>query len=168
VCAPQEKERGDPGARFLRTGSPRSLVALLKATAHPCNRVRRLLEIAQSWPESLPDEVPASVKYRTLKQLRSSEVSPLVDGYQSGATVYELAKQFGIHRATVGVYLRARGIDTTPPAIRPEDVSTVVDLYQTGRSLRRIGEKFGVSDAAVRARLLQAGVRIRGTHERVN
>ena len=114
-------------------------MALFKATAHPCIPVRRLLELARSWPQSLPNTVPAPVKYRTLKQLRPSEVSLLVDGYQSGATVYELAKQFGIHRATVGVYLRARGIDTTPPAIRPEDVSTVVDLYQTGWSLRRVG-----------------------------
>jgi hypothetical protein len=99
-----------------------------------------LLDLAQSWPESLPDTVPAPVKYRTMKQLRPSEVSRLVDGYQSGATIFELAGQFGIHRATVGIYLRARGVDTTPPALRPEDVPTVVEPYQTGWwSLQRIG-----------------------------
>jgi hypothetical protein len=125
-----------------------------------------LLELARTWPESLPDKVPAPVKYRTLKQLRPSEVNLLVDGYQSGATVYELAKRFGVHRATVGVYLRAQGIDTTPPAICPEDVPTIVGLYQAGWSLRRIGKKFGVSDGAVQTRLVDAGVRVRGAHER--
>jgi DNA-binding transcriptional ArsR family regulator len=142
-------------------------VALLKAISHPTVPVRRLLELAQTWPESLPDDVPAPVKCRTAKQLRLDELDRLVQGYQSGATVYELAKRFGIHRATVGSHLRARGIDTTPSGLRPEDIPVTAELYRAGWSLQRIAERFDTTDMTVRARLLEVGVRMRGAHERV-
>jgi hypothetical protein len=143
------------------------LVALLKAISHPSAPVRRVLELAQTWPESLPDEVPVPVKCRTAKQLRPDELDQLVEDYQSGATVFELAKRFSIHRATVGTHLRARSIDTTPPGLRPDDIPVAAELYREGWSLQRIAERFGTTDMTVRARLLEVGVRIRGAHERV-
>jgi DNA-binding transcriptional ArsR family regulator len=142
-------------------------MALLKAISHPCIPVRRLLELAETWPGSLPNKAPASIRCRTAKQLRSDELDKLAEGYQSGATVYQLAKRFGIHRATVGSHLRARGIDTTPSGLRPEDVPAAAELYRDGWSLQRIGEKFGTSDSTVRARLLDVGVRMREAHERM-
>ncbi len=68
-------------------------------------------------------------------------------GYLAGATVFELAAQFGIHRSTVGQHLRSRGIDTTPPGLRPDDVPIAAELYREGWSLlQRISKRFGATD----------------------
>lgn len=39
------------------------------------------------------------------RQLSSEQVAALVEGYQAGATVYELASRFKIHRVTVSQHL---------------------------------------------------------------
>ncbi len=105
---------------------------------------------------------PEARKLRTARQLPSAEVHQLVIDYQAGATVYELAKLYGISRGIVGKHLRSRGIDTKPPGLHPDDVPTAADLYESsGWSLARIAEKFGTTANTVRARLLEAGVVMR-------
>ena len=49
---------------------------------------------------------------RQVKRLSGDEVVRLVDAYRSGRTVYELGREFGIHRTTVGAILRRKGVDT--------------------------------------------------------
>jgi hypothetical protein len=94
-----------------------------------------------------------------MRQLRSFEVDELVQAYGAGATVYDLATQFGINRVTVGKPLRGRGIDTKPPGLHPDDVPAAAELYRSGWLLARIAEKFGTTDDTVRARLLEVGSR---------
>lgn len=60
-------------------------------------RLRELLEMAPSGPFK---PIPRTTR-QTQRRLRRSEINELVTGYQSGATVYELAEQFGVHRNTV-------------------------------------------------------------------
>ena len=102
-----------------------------------------------------------TVAYRTIRHLRHAEVDELVATYEAGATVHALATQFGIHRATVGQHLQARGIDTQPPGLHPDDVPAAADLYRAGWSLIRLAEKFGTSGNTVRSHLLEAGVQMR-------
>jgi transposase-like protein len=101
-----------------------------------------------------------------MRQLRPHELDELEATYRAGATVYQLAEQFGIERRTVGKHLRAHGVDTTPPALRPDDVLRAVELYREGWSLARIGQKFGAAADTVRKRLIEAGVRMRAPWER--
>ncbi|HVV12480.1 hypothetical protein [Amycolatopsis sp.] len=75
-----------------------------------------------------------------------------------GATVFSLAKQFGITRQTVGQHLRARGVDTTRLVLQPEDVALAIELYQAGWAYAQIAEKFGMSQTGLRDRLHQAGL----------
>jgi DNA-directed RNA polymerase specialized sigma24 family protein len=81
-----------------------------------------------------------------------------VTQYLAGKTVRDLAAQFAIHRSTVGKYLHAQGVDTTPPALHPDDVPKALELYRAGWTFKQIADKFGVSQTAVRDRLHQAGV----------
>ena len=104
---------------------------------------------------------------RRARKLSEGEIDMVMRAYLQGATVYELAKQFGIHRATIGKHLRSRGIDTTPRAISLEDEERVVELYKKGWSTERIAFKFNTSARSVRARLLSNGVRMRDTHSRI-
>ncbi|MCA1604115.1 MAG: hypothetical protein LC775_01195 [Acidobacteria bacterium] len=90
-----------------------------------------------------------------------ADLDHLVAAYHDGATVYDLARQFGIHRTTVGKHLRARGVYTTPLALVPGDVPVAADLYRHGWSLARIAEKYGTTAGTVRTRLLEVGVRMR-------
>jgi DNA-binding CsgD family transcriptional regulator len=101
-----------------------------------------------------------------MRQLRPAEVDDLVETYQAGATVFDLAARFGIDRRTVGQHLRRRGIETTPPGLHPDDVPAAFELYESGWSLQRIAEKFGTSANTVRARLLEADVLMRDAQGR--
>jgi hypothetical protein len=136
-------------------------VGAVEALAHPCYRVRRLLELGVNWPAGLTEDalyVPAT--YRTARPLSPAEVDELVRAWEGGMGVLKLAAQFGVHRHTVWRHLRARGIDTTE-TLSPEALVEAAELYRAGWSLARIAEKFNISDKTVRARLLEVGVTMR-------
>jgi DNA-binding transcriptional ArsR family regulator len=135
---------------------------VVEALTHPSRRVRRLMDMAVTWADTVPDNVPIPAQtYRIMRQLRPAEIDDLVKAYAGGASVYELAKQFGIHRSTVGQHLRARGVDTTPIPLQPDEVVEAAELYRSGWSLARIGGKFDVAASTVRNYLLAAGVATR-------
>ena len=59
---------------------------------------------------------------------------------EDGATVYTLAKQFGITRQTVGQHLRARGVETRRLVLRPADVIEAVRELERQRDSGRAPE----------------------------
>jgi hypothetical protein len=143
-------------------------VGVVEALAHRSIQVRRLLERASTWPSAAQGNAAClpGTHYRTARQLRPVEVDELVQGYEAGATVFQLGDRFGIDRRTVGKHLRARGIDTTPPGLRPDDIPRAAELYRAGWSLARISREFDTTHMTVRARLLEAGVVMRTPWER--
>jgi DNA-binding CsgD family transcriptional regulator len=141
-------------------------VDLVAALSHPSWQVQRLLGLAERWirrPGGASRRRPA---VRTFRHLRDSEVDQLVVRYKAGSSVYELGKQYGINRQTVGKHLRQRGVDTRPPGLAPEDVGAAAGLYQRGWSLAQIADRFDTSANTVRSRLKDAGVTMRDTHGR--
>lgn len=155
---------GDPLGVGLKD---RYLVEAVQALTHPCRSAKRLLKLAEAWPDELPDDLPPATPCKTARQLRPAEIDELVAAYRAGSTVYELAARFEVHRNTIGSHLRARGIDTTPPALPPEDIPVVVKLYQSGCSLAKIAARYNISPHGVSNHLVAAGVVLRGRHERV-
>jgi DNA-directed RNA polymerase specialized sigma24 family protein len=141
-------------------------VGVVEALAHPSRPVRRLLDLAKTWPDAPQNDEAVRTACRTARQLRPAEVDELVEDYRAGATVYDLAARFGISRATIGQHLRRRGVDTKPPGLHPDDVSAAVGLYGDGWSLARIAEKFDTSVKTVWVRLQEAGVQMRDTQGR--
>jgi transposase-like protein len=139
------------------------MVGLVGALAHPCRAVKRLLDMAATWPDAPDVSLSPDRQWRTMRQLRTGEVDELVAAYRTGGTVYTLAEQFGIHRATVGKLLRSRGIDTTPPALTPSQIERAAELYQEGWSLAKIAKRFGVDAKTVAARLHERGIAMRGS-----
>jgi predicted DNA binding protein len=125
-----------------------------------------LLALAEQWSTASADDLPPLPTCRTAKQLSPDELKALVTAYKAGSTVYELAAQFGIHRATVGQRLRAQGVDTKPPGLYPEDIATAIALYQAGYSLASIAERFGTTASTVQRRLVEMGVVMRKPWER--
>jgi hypothetical protein len=89
-----------------------------------------------------------------------------VEAYLAGATVYELAGRFGIHRNTVSSILERAG---GPPPLQLADRATLIGpsgLYHEGDSPATIGQLFEIDPSTVRKALIEAGVRMRDTHGR--
>jgi hypothetical protein len=100
------------------------------------------------------------------RRLNDEQVQQLVDGYQAGATVYELGERFGISRQTVGTILKRHGVTMRRRGLSLEQVDEAVRLYIANWSLARIGEQLNVDPKTVLNRLRERGVKTRDTHGR--
>lgn len=88
--------------------------------------------------------------------LTAAEVDRLVGDYLVGATVVQLAEQYGVHRATVSAHLTRRGIVRRKPGLGIEEASEAARLYLGGVSMRAIAQSMGVDRKAVRRALVGA------------
>lgn len=84
----------------------------------------------------------------------------------AGATVYELAARFGIHRVTVSAHLHSRGVTLRHQGLDDEGVVEAIRLYEGGWSLARIGDRLGVDATTVWTVLKTQGMALRDTHGR--
>jgi IS30 family transposase len=84
---------------------------------------------------------------RTSKQLQlrlqQPEIERLLAQYQTGATVYEWAAQFGIHRGTVSNLLKRNGVRTRNRPLSATQMSEAIAPYQRGNSLATLGAAIG-------------------------
>lgn len=95
------------------------------------------------------------------RQLDDDQVQKLIEGYTSGATVYELGDQFGVERRTVSTILHRHKVPMRRRGLSASQIDDAVRLYDQGWSLARIGDRMGVTDGTVRQRLRERGVRMR-------
>jgi len=115
--------------------------------------------------QALVDMVPSGPiepKVRTPKQkvrhLDTAEAAELVAGYEAGATVYELAAQFQIHRDTVSRHLERVQVPRRYRPLTADQVEAAVNLYASGQSLAMVGRQLGCNANTVRLVLIRAGV----------
>ena len=87
--------------------------------------------------------------------LLGKDVTRLVHDYECGATVSELAKKYGIHRATVRAHLARAGL--TPRDRVPDDPNgdEYLRLYDQGIGLTTIAKKHGTTPSKVRTQLIK-------------
>ncbi|MCU1678451.1 MAG: hypothetical protein JWM93_3209, partial [Frankiales bacterium] len=77
------------------------------------------------------------------RHLNGTELARLVQRYQVGATVYELAAEFTIDRKTVARQLKRAGIRLRLQSPTSTGVDEMVRLYRSGLSLAAVGEQLG-------------------------
>jgi DNA-binding CsgD family transcriptional regulator len=127
------------------------------------------------WASRLPEARDVTIRVQPLatrnrrlsaKRLTLVEVAALVDEYRSGATVYELASRFRVHRNTVSQYLHRQGVTMRRQGLGHDQVDHAFRLYQQGLSLARIGVRLDVNGGTVWTALSARGVRMRDTHGR--
>jgi DNA-binding Lrp family transcriptional regulator len=70
--------------------------------------------------------------------------------YDAGATVYELAAEFGCHRATVAERLKKAGVVIRLQSPGAVAIELMASLYQSGLSYLEIGRQLGYSANTVR------------------
>ena len=68
------------------------------------------------------------------RRLTAAQVAEMALKYDAGATVYELAAEFGCHRATVAERLKKAGIMMRGQSPNPEEIDSMARLVASGLS----------------------------------
>ncbi|ORC20172.1 hypothetical protein BXO91_23990 [Rhodococcus qingshengii] len=86
----------------------------------------------------------------------------MVQCYHDGATTFELAEQFGMHRQTVSRHLARMGIPIRSRAkLTPALVAELVRLYEEGQSTVQLGRAYSLAASSVGRALQKSGVTLR-------
>ena len=111
----------------------------------------------------IPATTDRAGPHRTQKRLRTAEVDELVAAYQTGDSVEELAKHFGVHRTTVIAHLGRRQVQlrSTFTTWDHDALTAAVAYYASGASLATVAARFGVDPSTVANRFRRAGVAVR-------
>lgn len=99
-------------------------------------------------------------------RLTDAEAVAIALAYRRGATMKELAGQYGVHRTTVRACLVRLGVPLRDAGISAADHAEVIRLYGDGWSLARLAEKYGCDPSTVQRVLIEAGVLRRNPWER--
>jgi lambda repressor-like predicted transcriptional regulator len=84
------------------------------------------------------------------RRLTEAQVVDLVKQYETGATVYELAAEFGCHRATVAERLKKAGISMRLQSPTPKEIESMANLVKSGLSPESVGKQLGFCANTVR------------------
>ena len=97
------------------------------------------------------------------RRLSPTDVEDLIAACQAGATISQLAVEFGIHRTTVTGHLDRHGIPrhSEQTAWNDEILKKAAELYAAGSSLADVADQFGVDPQTDANRFRRAGVAVR-------
>jgi DNA-binding CsgD family transcriptional regulator len=121
-------------------------------------------EPQRAWSGSLTGAEPR--KKQQQRRLTEPQQAELVERYQSGDWMAELATRFGIDRRTVSAILKRHGVPSHPRGLSTGHIQRAVLMYAQGDSLAVIGTKLGVNGRTIHKLLLQQGVVMRDAHGR--
>ena len=135
-----------------------------------CNRESQTSDLRSLMEEALSST--PRVRIRTSgasprpKKLSSSIVSNVISDYSEGIPVNELAKKYGVHRATISGHLDRAGVSKRPRSMSEAQIDEAVQDYAAGQSLEKIGVRLGFDSSTVLKELRLRGVQMRDTHGR--
>ena len=97
------------------------------------------------------------------RRLSPTDIDDLVAAYQAGATISQLAVEFGIHRATVAGHLDRHGVPrhSEQSAWTDDTLREAAEMYAEGLSLADIAAEYGIDAQTVANRFRWAGVAVR-------
>lgn len=87
----------------------------------------------------------------------------MVEDYESGSSLYEIAKRYGVSHQAVHYRLKELGVTLrkTGPVVNADELQKMVSLYEQGWGFLKIAKRFGMSPSGVKYRLHTQGVVIR-------
>ena len=86
--------------------------------------------------------------------------------YQNGATVYQLAREFGICRSAVSGWIKKLGVPMRGQSPNNELIDSMVNLYLSGMSLAVVAQNLGTSPGTVHNHMKSRHVQMRDSHGR--
>jgi len=121
------------------------------------------------------DKIAARLRERFLANQDTGLLSRMVDRYESGATLKQIAAETGKSAGTVMRWLDQAGVPRVSSGARRKgkpyeesrsfDWLAAKDLYISGSTTTQIACHFGVSPSAITACLMKQGVPMRTKHE---
>lgn len=108
-----------------------------------------------------PTVVQTRRRRRPKSHFTAAEVTVIVEQYQAGRSMNDLARQHGVHRSSILHALRRTETPLRYRGLPPDRVAEAAALYRVGWSLARLGEKYGCTDMSVAHALRQRGEEIR-------
>lgn len=99
-------------------------------------------------------------------RVSASKVTRIVAAYGAGKTIYEIVKEYGIHRVTVGEVLKREGVRMRRQSPTEAQVSEMIRLYSEGLSLKKVGDRLGFDAGTVHRRLKENSVTTSDSHRR--
>ena len=123
-------------------------------------------DVLDLWKQPIPTTQRPSQPARKLQQQRrlaDDIVQQLVFHYQSGSTVVQIVKEFGINREIALEHLKRAGISRRPHVRKLTDqlVAEAGRLYATGLSLKNVAQQFKVNESTIRNEFNRAGFQVR-------
>ena len=109
--------------------------------------------------------LPGPVRQRQRRPVEA-QVAEMATKYEAGATVYELAAEFGCHRTTVAERLKKAGVAIRLRSPAPGVVDEMARLYGSGLSMVSVGAQVGYCASTVYNQLRAIGVETENTHGR--
>jgi AraC-like DNA-binding protein len=100
------------------------------------------------------------------RRLTEAQVVEMAAKYEAGATVYELAADFGCHRATIAERLKKVGITMRFQSPNSEAIDSMVRLYTSELSIQEVSEHLGFCANTVHNGLRGRQIQARDTHGR--
>jgi len=100
------------------------------------------------------------------RRLGPDDIDELVAIYQAGATLREVAAQFGVNRTTASKHLERRGVRRRRRSLEPAEQAEAMTLYQAGHSVAEVGKRLGFDGGTIWLALRKAGLQLRNTHSR--
>ena len=95
---------------------------------------------------------PSRVVSGRNRRLSSHDVDQLVADYRRGiGSVYVLADIYGVHRSTIALHLKERGVRLGRQPLRPSEIKRARELHEKGQSLNAIGRSLGRDPKTVKA-----------------
>jgi DNA-binding CsgD family transcriptional regulator len=101
------------------------------------------------------------LRFEHLRRLRTTDIAQLVDAYPRGATLKELAEEYGIHLTTVSAILERVQVRRRGRPLSSIDIEEAIRMYQSGQSLSVVSSQFRVSADTIRHHLSRAGLKLR-------
>lgn len=95
-----------------------------------------------------------------------AEVAGLTERYEAGATTYELAERFGVHRETISRRLKSSGARMRGQRLTPAEIDRAEQLYTAGLSLAKVGQELGCDASKVWRALKVRGLDFRSPNQR--
>lgn len=100
------------------------------------------------------------------RRLTPSQLEAVAARYQSGRSLNDLAREFGVHHRTLADHLERLGIArrVNLPKLSAADVKRAATRYRAGESLAIVGKALNVDASTVQRALKRAGIKIRPRH----
>jgi transposase-like protein len=135
----------------------RHVVEVMGRYSNPDN-VSRLNRILAGQGRDRPSHRPVPSLKQKQTRLRPEAVDRAVARYLEGATLKEVAAEFGVNRYTVANHLERRGIRRRMKCVPAEQVEIAAKLYGQGLSLNEVADRVGSNRSTIRRALLAAGL----------